>query len=45
MTEDARRLVFFVMEERLEGEGEICLLLAVIVLTGTRTGCFAGLLV
>lgn len=29
MTEDARRLVFFVMEERFEGEDEVCL--AVIV--------------
>lgn len=42
--EEVRRLAFFVMEERLEGEGEVCLAVIVIGLVGLAFGPFIGIL-
>lgn len=42
--EEVRRLAFFVMEERLEGEGEVCLAVIVIGLVGLAFGQFMRIL-
>ena len=42
--EEVRRLAFFVMEERLEGEGEVCLAVIVVGLVGLAFDQFMGIL-